>query len=295
MAENVDAGAAWENPLIPNAKLRQIYRAMVGLRAVALALPAGRRDGLGMEACLASTSVDLGPDDLVSDALAGGVVEFLRGAGLGDALGGSRTRRGPKAECGTATRLPDGLGIAERLWAVVGAAAALKAASKQAGVEAKSSGESPQDGHVVVAYVLPGAVPAALWRKVLTFVVKQELPVVFVVLPPAKGSKTRAGGVTALALRCRVPAIPVDANDAVAIFRVAQESIGRARIGGGVALMECVPFVLEDAAGKRGAAEDGIAGLERYLLERKVASHAWMRGEARLFAKRVAREKAASK
>ncbi len=56
---------------------------------------------------------------------------------------------------------------------------------------------------------------------------------VFVVLP-ARGAK-RAGGVTALALECGVPAIPVDADDAVAIFRVAQESIGRARIGGGVA------------------------------------------------------------
>jgi TPP-dependent pyruvate/acetoin dehydrogenase alpha subunit len=280
----------WENPLIPNAKLRQIYRAMVGMRAVAPALPAGRRDGLGMEACLASTSVDLGPDDLVSDALAGGVVEFLRGAGLGGALGGSRTRRGPKAECGAAARLPAVLGIAERVWAVLGAAAALKAAWAQAKVEAKTAGEAAKDSGVVVVYALAGEVRAAAWRKALTFAVEKELPVLFVVLP-GRG----AARVTALALRCRVPAIPVDANDAVAIFRVAQESIGRARIGGGVALMECVPFVLEDAAGKRGAAEDGIAGLERYLLERKVVPQAWMRSEARLFAKRVAREKAASK
>ena len=293
MAETTETGAAWENPLIPNAKLRQIYRAMVRLRTLARALPAGRRDGLGMEACLASTSVDLGPGDLVSDALAGGVVEFLRGATLGAVLRPGKTRRGPKAECGAAARMPGGMGIAERIWAVLGAAAALQAAAAQTRVESKAAGESPKDGRVVVAYVRPGEVPAALWRKALKFAVKQELPVVFVVLP-ARGAK-RAGGVTALALECGVPAIPVDADDAVAIFRVAQESIGRARIGGGVALMECVPFVLAGAAGKRNAASDGIAGLERYLLERKVVSKVWMGSEARSFAKRVAREQAATK
>jgi TPP-dependent pyruvate/acetoin dehydrogenase alpha subunit len=85
-----------------------------------------------------------------------------------------------------------------------------------------------------------------------------------------------------------VSGIPVVADDAVAIYRVAQESIGRARVGGGAALMECVPFVTKGAAGPG----DGIAGLESYLLERKVATKAWMEREAKGFAKRVAREKA---
>ena len=98
-----------------------------------------------------------------------------------------------------------------------------------------------------------------------------------------------------MALRCRVPGIPVDADDAVAIYRVAQESIGRARIGGGAALMECVPFVPEGAAGKGTASSDGIAGLERYLLQRGVATRVWMEREAKGFAKRVAREKEASR
>jgi len=96
-AESVDAGAVWENPLMPNVKLRQIYRAMVRLRTLARALPAGGRKGLGMEAVLVSTSVDLGPGDFVSDAIGGGVVEFLRGAGLVGALGGKKTKRGTVA------------------------------------------------------------------------------------------------------------------------------------------------------------------------------------------------------
>jgi TPP-dependent pyruvate/acetoin dehydrogenase alpha subunit len=83
----------------------------------------------------------------------------------------------------------------------------------------------------------------------------------------------------------------VDADDAVAIYRVAQESIGRARIGGGPALIECVPFDVR-GAGKRAAASDGIAGLESYLVQRKVVTKVWMEREAKAFARQVAREKA---
>ena len=86
-----------------------------------------------------------------------------------------------------------------------------------------------------------------------------------------------------------VPGIAVDADDAVAIYRVAQESIGRARAGGGAALMECVPFAIEGAAAKRTAANDAVAGLERYLVQRGVATKAWMDREAKAFARRVAR------
>jgi TPP-dependent pyruvate/acetoin dehydrogenase alpha subunit len=118
--------------------------------------------------------------------------------------------------------------------------------------------------------------------------------VVFVVLP-ARSGKGRAGRVVALALRCHVPGIPVDANDAVALYRVAQESIGRARIGGGAALMECVPFVLKGTTAKSARTGDAIAGLENYLLQRKVATGIWMEREAKGFAKRVAREKEASR
>jgi TPP-dependent pyruvate/acetoin dehydrogenase alpha subunit len=75
----------------------------------------------------------------------------------------------------------------------------------------------------------------------------------------------------------------------VAIYRVAQESIGHARIGGGVALIECVPFVLVGSAGKVKMTEDAIAGLERTMLQRGVASRAWLDRAAKSFAKRIAR------
>ena len=104
-AKAADASAAYENPLIPNARLRQIYLAMLRARMLEKALPASRRmrtlpgagkayalGNTGLEACLVSTSVDLGPGDLVSDALTGGMVEFLRGAALGKVLNPTRER-----------------------------------------------------------------------------------------------------------------------------------------------------------------------------------------------------------
>ena len=309
MDKQAKAATAWENPLIPNARRRQIYRAITQARALAQAMPAAKRGlTLGLEACLVSTAVDLGPGDLVSDALAGGVVDYLRGTALGEVLRAEQSKASRKrvrsgAASSVAARLAAPPGVAERIWAALGAAAALKAATAQARIEAQStvkdkaeasateSATAARQAGAVVVYALAGEVPAALWKKALRFAAEQELPVVFVVLPAARarGGRAKTGGVSALALGCGVPAMVVDADDAVAIYRVAQESIGHARIGGGTALMECVPFVLVGSASKARETEDAIAGLERTMLQRGVASSAWMEREAKSFARQVAR------
>jgi TPP-dependent pyruvate/acetoin dehydrogenase alpha subunit len=317
-ANQADAGTAWENPLISNQRLRQIYLAMAQARTLEKTLPAvkrGRATGLGtkttgtfgLEACLVSAASDLGPGDLVSDALTGGAVELLRGTALSEVLRPGKTARSGRSGarvrdvalvCASAGRLPGASGSAERMWSALGAAAALKAAA-QARVEDRAEGGTALQAGVVVVFVLAGELPAALWKKGLKFVVEQQLPVIFVVLPAvqtqdSKTRRTRTRGVSALAQGCGVPALVVDADDAVAIYRVAQESIGHARMGGGAALMECVFFVLEGAAGKVRATEDAIAGLERTLVQRGIASRAWMEREAKAFAKRVAGYKSGS-
>ena len=118
------------------------------------------------------------------------------------------------------------------MWAALGAAAALKAKGVQAKADAKAAGETAKDMRVVVVYAQPGEVPAALWRKALTYAAAEGAAGGVCGASGAEGTE-RAGGLTQLAHGCGVPGIPVDADDAVAIYRVAQESIGRARIGGG--------------------------------------------------------------
>jgi TPP-dependent pyruvate/acetoin dehydrogenase alpha subunit len=300
MAEGADAAAVWENPLIPNAKLRQIYLAMRRARLIEAALPRSQRGAmLGLEACIVSTSVDLGPDDLVSDAVAGPLVEFLRGAKLdsvlrpGDAKGARKHGGRSEANCGSAARLPGAPGIQERIWAAVGAAAALKARAMHARIQAKAEGAAATQSAMVVMYASAGEVPQALWRKALTFAAEQQLPVLFVVLPAArprtiKGRAAKAGGMNAVALRCGVPGIAVDEDDAVAIYRVAQESIGRARIGGGAVLMECVPYIVEGETARGKSRVDAVLGLERHMLHRGVATKTWIDREGRAFEKRIA-------
>jgi hypothetical protein len=312
MATGREAEAAYENPLIPNAKLRQIYVAMVRARLLGKALAKRRRGqgALGLEACLASTSVDLGPDDFVSDAVMDGTVDFLRGAMFEPTLGGTvqtlrdttlesvlrpdhkARRRGLKADCGAPSRLPAMPGNEARFWTAMGIALALKA--QHAHGRAETNADAARRDGVVVVYARPGEGSPALWRQVLAFAAEHLLPVLFVVLRTvqrqgANAKATRPGAMSAVAHRHGVPGMAVDADDAVALYRVAQEAIARARIGGGAALMECVPFLLEGTKQLPQTTADAIEELERYMLARGVATRRWMEREAKSCARRIAK------
>ena len=176
----------------------------------------------------------------------------------------------------------------------LGTAASLQEAAAHAKSRASETDKEAKQAGVVMIYAQPRETPAAVWRKALSFAAEQHLPAIFVVLPPSRRQPhngTGFGALSALALRCGVPGIPVDADDAVAIYRVAQESIGHARTGGGPALMELVPFAIPGARSARNATADAIAALESYMLQRGVATRTWMQREAKAFAKRIANAK----
>ena len=275
------AKTAFENPLMPHAKLRQIYLAMLQARLLAKHLGKSSKSSIGLEACLASTSADLAPADLVSDTAAGKVTDFLRGASIGTLLGKPATRKGLLADCGKASRLPPIATVRERLWASVGAAQAVKAA----GVSAKAAGSEATQQAVVIAYLHPAEAPKPLLREVLACAAAQDLPLIFVLMPGEA-----AGGICVLSLKSGVPGIAVDGADAVAIYRVAQESVGRARAGGGTALIECVPFVL--AGNGKPRKVDAIPALQDYLLRRGVCTQAWIDRAAASFTTRLEMESA---
>jgi len=284
-----DTPPAYENPLMPNSKLRQIYLAMVQARMVGKAVPASKRIAAGLEACLVSTSVDLDAGDLVADALSGATVEFLRGAALNSLLRPAKAKArkgGAVADCGTPSRMPAVESSKERLWAAIGAAAALKAATAHAKSNETEDKPAARQG-VVVVYLKVDEVSPAVWREALAFAAKQVLPMVYVVMPE-RGGRT-VGVVSEISRKAGLPGIAVDGDDAVALYRVAQESLGRARMGGGAALTECVPFVVD--GGKSIGTADAIGGLESYMLHRGVCTQQWMDGAAKTFARRIATAK----
>lgn len=119
-------------------------------------------------------------------------------------------------------------------------------------------------GRVVMVFVERHEAGGKGWDEALR--AAAELPVLVVVLPRWKGRETEQD-------LCResrtagVPGIAVDGQDAKALYRVAQESLGRARADGGAALIEAI--ALPDGT-------DAVDGLQTYLLARRVATKAWM-------------------
>jgi TPP-dependent pyruvate/acetoin dehydrogenase alpha subunit len=286
-----------ENPLVPNAKLRQMYLAIAEARVldehiagsrkrVKNAKDAKRRGRLdsirGEEACRVSTAIDLLPGDLVSDSQAGVVMDLLAGAKVSSLLkrvaelrSGKEIRKklnGAKVDGASGRLLPWIDDAGERLRMAMGAALSFKTLGR---------------ANVVVVYVRHGQVGKAVWRKVLGLAGKLELPVIFVVLPAAKGDRrdgaTNLGAKTA---RWGVPGIPVDAGDAVALYRVAQESLGRTRGGDGPVLIECLACRIEGSAGS--ALGDPLVQMREFLLGRKVCTKAWLESAGARLRRRIA-------
>jgi TPP-dependent pyruvate/acetoin dehydrogenase alpha subunit len=275
------AGEAGENPLVPNAKLRQMYTAMLEARLLeaAVAKKAKRRGRIasirGQEAVRVSTAIELGAEDLVSDV--------APSAGMGLVLGGEAasllkhfSTSKPGKNSGGDRLLPAIKDAEERLHVAVGAAAALKAQKR---------------GGIVVAYARAGQIGNTGWRRVLAPAAKLELPVIFVVLPQTRGVK-KGGSLATACHMTGVPGMSVDACDAVALYRVTQESLGRTRACDGPVLIESVAWRVE---GKRGAPDDPLEHLKGFLLERKICTPAWFERTHDSARRRLLFERTASK
>ena len=280
----------YENPLVPNVKLRQMYMAMAEARVldehiaslqknVKTGRVRQRLDSIrGQEACRMSTAIDLQPGDLVSDSQVGVVMDLLLGAKVNSLLKrvaelcSGKKIKGAKLGGVSARLLPWIDDADERLRLAMGAALSFKTLGQ---------------ANVVVAYVRRGEVGKSGWRKMLGLAGKLELPVVFVILPVVKGEKT--DGMANLSARTAswgVPGIPVDAGDAVALYRVAQESLGRTRSGDGPVLIECIAYC---AHGERGSTPvDPLMQMKQFLLERKVCTAAWLERADKGFRRRIA-------
>jgi TPP-dependent pyruvate/acetoin dehydrogenase alpha subunit len=269
-----------ENPLIPNKKLRQMFVAMTEMRlldehiaGVQRGIKARRRlsSTKGQEACRVSTAIDLEAGDLVSDAQTGVAMELLGGARtdallqhvvkFGTEQAPEAARKGVAEAQDAARQLPWIEDAGDRLQMAMGAALAFK---------------TLRQANLVLAYVRPAESSNGLWRKVLPLASALELPVIFVILPEASGKKKvdGAGSARERAREYGVPGIPVDASDAVALYRVAQEAIGRTRGGGGPVLVECVAYRLKKE--RKTSVADPLVQMKEFLAGRKVCSEVWL-------------------
>lgn len=245
-----------ENPLVPHRVLRQIYSFMLGLRRLERSLAdAGQmpENAAGYEACLASLAASLRKGDLLSEGGGGITLALLQQTSP------SQIRRQAR-DVGYAdgvVELPTMAVATERLLMAVGAAVTAKASKK---------------GQVLIVLVDAGEVSLPLWRQMLGFVSRLELPMLFVVLPAKRTAGQ--GRLSAQSAGWGVPGFPVDGSDALAMYRVVQESMGRLRTGGGPVLIECLAW---HVAGSRRV--DPVARMRDLLLNRGISTAAMLERE----------------
>jgi TPP-dependent pyruvate/acetoin dehydrogenase alpha subunit len=98
--------------------------------------------------------------------------------------------------------------------------------------------------HIVLAFSGPGVLSLDALRPSLSYAALHKLGILFVIETAANADLSSARHTDPLGLY----GIPVDGNDVVAIYRVAQEAIHRARRGVGPTLIDCKPWPLDGAA-----------------------------------------------
>lgn len=276
--------APHENPLVPNQKLRQIYTTMVEMQVLdrhVAALQSRWKDHRpltsteGQEACRASTAIGLTAGDLVSDTQKSAGMNLVYSVNHGSLLRHINTvLSGTKdasaiAEAAATRQLPWSGDSEEQMSLALGAALAFK---------------TLKQSHLVMAYLYRTDLSRKQWSKALKLAGQWELPILFVVLPSAPDEKL---DLCAMARRAGMPGIPVDANDVVALYRVAQESIGRARAGDGPVLMECTASL----PGSGAPITDAVAHMREYLVGRRICTRPWAESAGKTLRRKIAARK----
>ncbi len=125
----------------------------------------------------------------------------------------------------------------------------------------------------VVVALCEGATSLEHWHEAFRFAGIHKLPILYVMKSSAAQGSLIAKhsqvfeDISLMAREYGFPGIIVDGNDVVAVWRVAQESIHRARNGAGPTLIECQTDM--------PAAKDPLAHLEHYMRKRGLWDEGW--------------------
>jgi len=144
---------------------------------------------------------------------------------------------------------------------------------------------------VVVTMADDGLAALGFWHEAASIAASQRLPIVFVVENSAQAHPDTANVFRAdQDLRDRAeaygfPGITVDGNDIVAVWRVTQESIHRARSGAGPTLIECRTWrwhaeADQDSGAKGNSSKarrqhDPLHHMEHYMKKRSLWKQSW--------------------
>ncbi len=265
-AKQAETEASTGGSLISNAKLQQMYAAMLQCRLLSdRARRLRNRNAAakmlaacaGHEAIAVGCAIDLDSTDTITlvphDATAGlGIARLLNGAAMSE-LVGQMYANGTGEAAATAE---------ERLTIATKVAIANK---------------KKKNDNVVVVFAAAETTATSYWDERLAQAASKKLPIIFVVENNrAAATVADNSGDLGVALKAQskaVPRIPVDGSDVVAVYRVSHESLARVRRGDGPALIEGTSYRLSTQV--EGKKHDPLRHMEQYLTARGLFPAGW--------------------
>jgi len=242
--------------LISNEKLLEIYSTMLKCRMLEERIHELSQRGKSAAkttrtsvhaAAIAGSSIDLVPGDTLAASQGALAPCFVKGLSLAAIFAIVQPNgSAPRPKYSAANVIPPSFSSSKQIARALAAAAACKAKKNKKVVVVFLNDASGTSGELEDAMKIAG---------------KKKLPVLFVC-----ETKSHDDGRLMRAKEYGVPAVAAEDDDAVAIYRVATESLAHARRGNGPTLIECRPWPFNDRRqGKRAPAMHPIRKMETYL------------------------------
>ncbi|MFI5103305.1 MAG: thiamine pyrophosphate-dependent enzyme [Terriglobales bacterium] len=273
-------------PVLDAEKLKALYAMVLKCRLVGEQLRRLAGDSIsapGHEAAIVGTAMHLHAGDFVAPSRSMFLASQVQGAPLTEILAHLHRASAHSADKEPASPNAYGLPLPSLS----------SAAQLGAGASAALSFKLQNRPAVALALVDDDAALPGFWHQPVGFASAHRLPIVFAICtsPDAPVLRDQAHSLG-------LPGITVDGHDLVAVYRVAQECVRRARQGHGPCLIECkIDRGSPQAAPGISSSRDPVAVMEDYLNKRKLWSSGWKRRLVAVFDKewRAAKKAAAAR
>jgi len=249
--------------LISNEKLLGIYSTMLKCRMIEERIHTLRKESRNAEtaagksihvAAIAGAAIDLISGDTLAPSQGALTPCFAKGLPLTAILSASLGRRvAPRPRYSALNLVSPALSASKQLERALEAAKVCKAKRKK---------------NVVIVFANDSSFAVNELERAMMLAAKRKLPILFVC-----ETKSSADDRVVRAKEYDLPAVAVEDDDAVAVYRVATEALAHARRGSGPTLIECRPWPCNDRGlGKPAPAKHPIGKMEAYLASKGLFS-----------------------